>query len=190
MICCPLLGVGGAGGGCAEASERQRRRTASAAHTARTHCTGKRRRFIALTPRSTRLAEPAAADVGRVRHALPRRIHRGGRPAPGCGGSGQAALALAAAADERFRFLRDLRHVQCQILLLAVAHHRDVCLTGGTDRAKDLLAARRIIQRRAVDGRHQVARAQAQPRERLAVAARVDAVAASACPARTPAAAA
>src|SRR6266850_8120942 len=60
-----------------------------------------------------------------------------------------------ALADHTFGFLRDLRYVQCQILLLPGAHDCDVCLTGGTESAKDLLSASRVIERGPVDGHHQ-----------------------------------
>src|SRR6202011_1845197 len=82
-----------------------------------------------------------------------------------------------ALADHTFGFLRDLRYVQCQILLLPAAHDCDVCLTGGTEGAKDFLSASRVIQRGPVDGHHQIPRPQSQPGERLSIAARVYAVA-------------
>ncbi len=53
-----------------------------------------------------------------------------------------------------------------------------MCLIGGTNCAEHILAACRIVQRRAIDGSDQVAGAQAQAYEGLAIAARVDAVAA------------
>src|SRR5882757_10948641 len=74
-------------------------------------------------------------------------------------------------------FLHDLRYVQCQILLLAAAYDCDVCLTGGTEGAKDVLSASRVIQRSSTDGNNEVAWPQTESRERLAIAPRVHAVA-------------
>src|SRR6266702_4268086 len=82
-----------------------------------------------------------------------------------------------ALADHTFGFLRDLRYVQCQILLLPATHDCDVCLTGRTESAKDFLSASWVIQRGPVDGHDQVSWPQSQPGERLSIAARVDAVA-------------
>src|SRR6266702_6461869 len=76
-----------------------------------------------------------------------------------------------------FGFLRDLRYVQCQILLLPATHDCDVCLTGGTQSAKDFLSASWVIQRGPIDGHHQIPRPQSQPGERLSIAAGVYAVA-------------
>ena len=49
---------------------------------------------------------------------------------------------------------------------------------GRIQRAEDLLRAILVVERRAVDGRHEVAGPQAQARESLAVGARIDAEAA------------
>src|SRR5882757_1797933 len=76
-----------------------------------------------------------------------------------------------------FGFLCDLRYVQCQILLLAATHDCDVCLTGGTESAKDFLSASWVIQRGSIDGHDEVPWPQPQSRKRLAIAPRVHAVA-------------
>src|SRR4051794_40371237 len=83
----------------------------------------------------------------------------------------------ALAAGHCFGFLCDLRYVQCQILLLAAARDCDVCLTGGTQRAKDFLSASWIIQRGSIDSGDEVAWSQSQPLKGLAIAPRVHAVA-------------
>src|SRR3954468_2662086 len=80
-------------------------------------------------------------------------------------------------AGHTFGFLCDLRYVQCQILLLAAAYDCDVCLTGRTERAKDFLSARWVIERGSIDSRDEVAWSQSQTRERLSIAPRVYAVA-------------
>src|SRR5882724_2193964 len=82
-----------------------------------------------------------------------------------------------ALADHTFGFLRDLRYVQCQILLLPATHDCDVCLTGRTESAKDFLSASWVIQRGPVDGHYQITWPQSQPGERLSIAAGVYAVA-------------
>ncbi len=74
---------------------------------------------------------------------------------------------------ERFRLLFHSSQIESEILLLSVAQNRDVRLTRVTQCAQNLLPLRRIVERRAVDGRHQIARPQAQAEEGLRVAARV-----------------
>ena len=63
------------------------------------------------------------------------------------------------------------------ILLLTVPLHRDVCLTGRTECVEDLLAMLGIIERCAIDRRHQIAGPQSEAQERLPVAARINPVA-------------
>src|SRR5579863_10156041 len=73
--------------------------------------------------------------------------------------------------------LRDLGHVQGEILLLAASHDCDVCLTGGSQRAKDFLSPGWIIERRPVDRRHQVPGTQPETGERIVIAPWIHAIA-------------
>src|SRR5579862_239616 len=75
---------------------------------------------------------------------------------------------------QRIGFLRHLRYVQSQILLLTAANDRDARLTGASQGAQNLLAAVAIVQRRAVDGGHLIPGPQPEPGKSLAVAPRVD----------------
>src|SRR5690348_5757145 len=66
---------------------------------------------------------------------------------------------------ERFRLLFDSGQIESEILLLSIAENRDARLTGGAEVTEDLLPAGRVIERRTVDGRHQIARLEAQTHE-------------------------
>src|SRR5689334_19437587 len=88
---------------------------------------------------------------------------------------GRLRRPVIATADECLRFLSNLGHLQSEILLPSASHHRDVCLARGTQGVENLLAPRRIIQRRSVDGEHEVAWPQTDTRKRLAVATGVNA---------------
>ena len=79
-----------------------------------------------------------------------------------------------AAVAELLGFAGDLRHVEHQFLLAAIARDADARVGGGIERGEDFLGAILVIQRRAIDGRDQVAGAQSDARERLAIGARVD----------------
>src|SRR3569832_2756988 len=115
----------------------------------------KRKQFAGDSPEA---GDPALLRCIRLFHRR-RRLHLIGRRTLGAGHS--------------FGFLCDLRYVQCQILLLAAARDCDVCLTGGTQRAKDLLSASWVIQRSSIDGGYEVAWPQSQPLKCLAITPRV-----------------
>src|SRR4029078_3942826 len=85
---------------------------------------------------------------------------------------------LGAATDHLLGVLRDLRHVERDILRLPIAHYGDVGAAGCPECCKDFLPGGRIIERCAVDGRDEIARAEAEPHKRLPVATGVNAVAA------------
>jgi len=80
-------------------------------------------------------------------------------------------------AGNGFRFLRDLCQVQDQILLLSAPCDRDVRLRGRTQRAKNLLAMLGIVERCSIDRRDEIAGTQTETHERLAIAARINAIA-------------
>src|SRR5688572_1306646 len=67
----------------------------------------------------------------------------------------------------------DLRQIQYQILLTPVSGDADTRISRGTQGAEDFLGSVFVVQRGAIDGRHQVARAQADAGEGLAVGARI-----------------
>src|SRR3954466_2510600 len=83
-----------------------------------------------------------------------------------------------AAIVQLFRFVGDLREVQHDFLLAAVAHDADAGVGGGAERGEDLLRPVLVVEWRAVGGRHQVASAQPDTGEGLAVGAGINAEAA------------
>src|SRR6185437_13546701 len=74
---------------------------------------------------------------------------------------------------ERFRLLFDSGQIESEILLPSIAQNRDVGLTRGAERPQNLLSPRRIVERRAVDRRDEIAGLQPQADERLLVASRI-----------------